>query len=333
MILPTNNTRHAVCPYCGVGCRVAARIEDGKASRISATKSIAPNFGLLCQKGALLDSPEIWNPAGRLTTPLVREDRDQPFKPVSWDAAAAFIAARFDALRKEHGKDALAFYGSGQLDTEASYIFTKLFKGSLGTNNMDTNSRLCMSSAAAAYTMTFGADAPPGCYDDIHHADLFFMIGSNMAANHPVLFTKTRKRLAANPMARLIVVDPRRSESADAAHLHLPVKPGGDVALVQYIARELILAGCEDKSFIEQSTQGYAAYRDALLAQSPDVLLQAAGVDEDMMNEAVSLFMLADKRLSFYCQGLNQSTRGVDKNIALINLHMQLGEVGRKVVV
>ena len=328
MITSLKQVRHAVCPYCGVGCRVAATVENETATKISATKSIAPNFGLLCQKGATLDSTGIWDTLGRLTTPLVRESIDDPFRPMSWDDVARYIADRIHAIRNEHGRDAVAFYGSGQLDTEASYLYTKLFKGSLGTNNMDTNSRLCMSSAAAAYTMTFGADAPPGCYNDIQHADLYFMIGSNMADNHPVLFTQMRKRMAAGH-ARLIVVDPRRSRSAELADLHLPVKPGGDVALVQYLAREMILADCEDKTFIEHSTEGYAAYRDGLLAQSPDVLLDQAGIDQETMDAAVAMFLGASKRLSFYCQGLNQSTRGVDKNIALINLHMQLGEVGQ----
>ncbi len=325
----SRTTRQAVCPYCGVGCRIRATVEDGRLTKVSADKKAAPNFGLLCQKGATLDAPGIWEESGRATRPMIREDRRMPLREVSWERAIAFVAERAATIRKQHGGDAFAFYGSGQLDTEASYLFTKLFKGALGTNNMDTNSRLCMSSAAAAYKLTFGADGPSGCYDDIRHADLFFVIGANMAVNHPVLFTMVRQQLEARPDAKLIVVDPRRTMTARPADIHLPVKPGGDVALVQYIARALIEQEAIDESFIDASTEGFEAYRDGVLALDPGALLAAAGLSHEQLMPVIDAFRQAERRLSFYCQGLNQSSSGTDKNIALINLHMQLGDIGR----
>jgi anaerobic selenocysteine-containing dehydrogenase len=202
-------TGKAVCPYCGVGCVIQATVLNNKITKISADKEAAPNFGMLCQKGAYLKDA-FQNHDGRLTHPMIRDERGGEPRRVSWDEAIAFITRRLSEIDEAH-EDAIAYCGSGQLDTEASYLFTKFFKGSLRTNHMDTNSRLCMSSAVVAYVKAFGSDGPPTNYDDIEHADVFLMIGANMAANHPVLFQKMRKRRSRNPNARIIVVDPARS--------------------------------------------------------------------------------------------------------------------------
>ena len=186
---------------------------------------------MLCPKGAHLKQV-FQNHDGRLAYPMIRERKDEPLRQVSWEKAIAFTANRLQEIRLEHGKNALALYGSGQLDTETSYIFNKLFKGFLRTNNIDTNSRLCMSSAVVGYMQAFGSDGPPTCYDDIQHADVFLIIGANMAANHPVLFQKIRKRRASEPNTRIIAVDPRRTQTAEFSDVHVPLAPGSDVAFL-----------------------------------------------------------------------------------------------------
>lgn len=322
--------RTATCPYCGVGCRITAEIEGDRIARIYADKNHAPNFGMLCQKGAALGDPEIWNEQGRLTHPMIRLRKGEPLRRVSWDEAASFIADRLAAIRAAHGDESVAFYGSGQCDTEASYVFSKFFKGYLRTNHVDSNSRLCMSSAVAAYIEAFGSDGPPTCYDDIPHAHAFLILGANMAVNHPVLFNLIKKRRTADPGVKLIVVDPRKTVTAEAADLHLPVAPGGDVALLQLIAARLMTMGRVDWDFVSHHCENFTAYATHLAALDQTALLEACGVAESLIDQAVQMLAENRRMLSLYCQGANQSASGVDKNLALIHLHLQLGEIGRQ---
>ncbi len=321
-------TGKAVCPYCGVGCVLTATVDNGVVTKIAADADQAPNFGMLCAKGVYVK--KTLGPETRVTRPLARDSRDEPFREVSWDEAAARVATGLRECREAHGRDSVAFYGSGQLDTEASYLFTKLFKGFLGNNNMDTNSRLCMSSAVAAYVRAFGSDGPPTCYDDIGQADVFLIVGANMDANHPVLFNMVRRRRSTAPHCRYIVVDPRRTQTAALADIHVPIAPGSDVAFLQLVARRLHRRGRVDWDFIKRHTDGFIEYFDHLDRLDESLLLAACDVDESVIDDVVTTIAHPDARLlSFYCMGTNQSTRGVDKNTALINLHLQLGEVGK----
>ena len=322
-------TGKAVCPYCGVGCVIRATVNDNKILRISADDDIAPNFGMLCPKGAHLKQV-FQNHDGRLAYPMIRDRRGEPPRQVSWDEAIAFTANRLHEIQLEHGKDSIALYGSGQLDTEASYIFNKLFKGFLRTNNVDTNSRLCMSSAVVGYMQSFGSDGPPTCYDDIQHADVFLIIGANMAVNHPVLFQMIRKRRAVEPNTRIITVDPRRSKTAEHSDIHVPLAPGSDVAFLQLIAKRLMAIGRVHQRFVRRNTENFSAYESHLENLDEDALLAACDIHPARIDEIVEYLSKPSRLLSFYCQGTNQSTSGVDKNIALINLHLQLGEVGIK---
>ncbi|MEO0588836.1 MAG: molybdopterin-dependent oxidoreductase, partial [Planctomycetota bacterium] len=251
-----------VCPYCGVGCVLDATVVDGRVTRITADRSVAPNYGMMCPKGALvmrvLEDPD------RLTTPMIRDRRGGELRPAEWGEAIGRIASHFKGAIATRGPESLAWYGSGQLDTEASYVFTKLFKGFIGSNHTDTNSRLCMSSAVAGYSLAFGSDGPPTCYDDLDEADVFLIIGANMAVNHPVLFNRVRRRQTDHAAARVIVVDPRRSKTAEHADLHVPVAPGGDVALLQWLARRMLDAGRVDEAYVEGHTRGWAEHRDHL---------------------------------------------------------------------
>ena len=326
---PALRRRAAVCPYCGVGCRITADVVGERIVNITADKQAVPNYGMLCQKGATLKSPGIWDASGRLKYPMMRRRRDEPLRRATWDEVAEFIAERLHAIRAEHGRDACAFYGSGQLDTEASYVFNKLFKGSLGTNNMDTNSRLCMSSAVSGYIQSFGCDGPPTSYEDLFEAEVYLVAGANMAVNHPVLFNMMRKRMARRPHVKLIVLDPRRTQTAAAADIHVPLVPGSDVAFLHLISRRLLDRGRVDEAYIAAHTEGFDTYRDHLMSLDTAALLTECDMDEAVVDRVVEMLARPARLLSLYCQGFNQSVRGVDKNTALINLHLQLGEIGK----
>ncbi|MEM8737301.1 MAG: nitrate reductase [Planctomycetota bacterium] len=317
----------AVCPYCGVGCVLEAKIEQNRLVQITAPRDAEPNRGMMCPKGALLT--RVFDDPDRLTQPMMRERKGTPLHPVSWQKATRFVADRLTDAKTRRGPHSLGWYGSGQLDSEASYVFSKLFKGHLGSNHTDTNSRLCMSSAVAGYNLAFGSDGPPTCYDDLDHADTFFILGANMAANHPVLFNRIRRRKTDAPDTRIIVVDPRRSKTAEHSDLHVPVAPGGDVALLQWIARRLLDTDQLDHAYLAAHTTGWAEHRDRLAALDPAELARRAGVDGRTLEQLADHFRLSRNLLSLYCMGANQSTRGTDKNTAIINLHLMLGQVGR----
>ena len=265
---------------------------------------------------------------GRLLYPMLRAARDQPLKRVSWDAALDYIAERLQAIRTQHGDSAVAFYGSGQLDTEASYMYTKLFKGYLRSNNTDSNSRLCMSSAVAAYNEAFGADAPPGCYADIEQAELFLITGANMAVNHPILWERIRERRKHSAKCRIIVVDPRQTQTAQGADFHIPLAPGTDIQFLCLVARELLDRKFYDMGFVRANSEGFEAWRSFLENLDREALLRQCDIHAGRIAELVEWMGETQKFMSFYCQGLNQSSSGTDKNLALINLHLLRGAIG-----
>ncbi|MEM6749837.1 MAG: nitrate reductase [Planctomycetota bacterium] len=322
------STTRTTCPYCGVGCVLDVKSDAGDMRSVHAPADVAPNLGMMCPKGAFLFKSDA--PDRRLTTPMVRDAKGQPLRKASWDEALSRVVHGVRQTLATRGADGLAWYGSGQLDSEASYLFTKLFKGHLGSNHTDTNSRLCMSSAVSAYVQSFGSDGPPTCYDDIEHADTFFILGANMTANHPVLFNRVRRRRATRQDARVIVVDPRRSKTAQFADLHLPVAPGGDVALLRLLAKRLLERGWVDRAYIESSTEGGDAFVAAVEQADEAELLRACGLTVEQIDQAASAFAPGKRVLSFYCMGANQSTRGVDKNRAIIDLHLMQGTLGRE---
>ena len=320
-------TARTTCPYCGVGCVVDVKVKDGEMVGIQADAETAPNFGMLCPKGAFLFKSD--DASRRLTVPMVRDHKGGPLREASWDEAIERVATGIANTLSTRGPEAVAWYGSGQLHTESSYLFTKFFKGYLGSNETDTNSRLCMSSAVAGYVRSFGSDGPPTCYEDFESADTFFLLGANMSANHPVLFNRVRRRRATSDTCRIIVVDPRRTRTAAHADLHLAVKPGGDVALLRLLARELWQNNALDRHYINAHTTGFPALSSQLSDLDVEAMLEACGVPMDQINLAAH-WMAQDRRLlSCYCMGANQSSRGTDKNTALIDLHLMLGQVGK----
>jgi anaerobic selenocysteine-containing dehydrogenase len=315
-----------VCPYCGVGCGLVVQARDGRITQVRGDKEHPSTQGGICPKGAQIGG--IVNTPNRLVAAQWRDARDQPFAPLGLDDALDRLAARYSEIIRHSGPDAVAFYVSGQLTTEAQYVFNKLAKGAIGTNNIDANSRLCMASAASAYKMAFGSDGPPPCYEDLDLAECFLIVGANMAECHPVLWQRIKRR-AGRQRVRIIVVDPRRTPTAEAAHLHLAIRPGTDVALLNAILHLLIVNGWVNPTFIKRHTTGWEETCAAAEAWPPGRAAELCGVSELDIHRAAFWFGHSAEALSLWAMGVNQSTHGVAKNLALINLHLATGKLCR----
>jgi ferredoxin-nitrate reductase len=322
-----NATGKAICPYCGVGCQVRLTVTDNQITELAGAKDAPVNRGQLCPKGALL-SPVLGLP-GRLLNPQVRPNRDSAFVDVSWDEALAHTSQRLREIIDQYGPDAVALYGSGQLDTEGWYLGNKLFKGYVGSNHVDSNSRLCMASAVVAYRTTLGSDGPPTSYDDINHSDCFLVAGSNMADTHPVVFQQLKARLREEPKPTLIVIDPRYTHTAQAADIHVPLKPGSDIAFFNLIAHIAIKRNAADMDFIQNHTSGFDEYLALIRSLDVNVLVEECGVPLEVIEQAAEAIINARALLSFYCMGLGQSSVGTAKNQAIIDLHLLLGQIGK----
>ncbi|MCZ4081194.1 bifunctional nitrate reductase/sulfite reductase flavoprotein subunit alpha [Streptomyces sp. H34-S5] len=319
-----------VCSYCGVGCGMVLDIASGPDGRrtvlkASGDKAHPANFGRLCTKGAT--TADMLAAPGRLTTALVRLERGGEPVPAGLDEAIAGTALRLRAIIDEYGPDAVAFYVSGQMSLEAQYLANKLAKGFVRTNQIESNSRLCMASAGSGYKLSLGADGPPGSYEDFEKADVFFVIGSNMADCHPILFLRLMERVKAG--ARLIVVDPRRSATADKADLFLQIKPGTDLALLNGLLHLLVENGHTDPGFIAEHTEGWEAMPEFLADYPPAAVAEITGIPEADIRRAAEWIGAAGEWMSCWTMGLNQSTHGTWNTNALINLHLATGAICR----
>ena len=317
----------SVCCYCGTGCGVLIEADAGKITGVRGDPAHPANRGKLCTKGATLHLSA--RASGRALYPELRASKGLPRQRVSWDVALDHAAEKFHGVIREHGPDAVAFYISGQLTTEAYYVFNKLAKGLIGTNNVDTNSRLCMSSAVAGYKQTLGADAPPCCYEDILQAKVIFIAGANPAVAHPIVFRYIEDAKAANPELKIIVADPRFSESAEIADLHLALKPGSDIALFNSMLHVLIDEGLVDRSYVEAHTTGFSALAEIAKAYPPAMVAGICGIAEQDIVQAARWFGRSGAALSLYCQGLNQSAHGTHNNAGIIHLHLATGQIGK----
>ena len=326
----TRETR-STCPYCGVGCGVLISTTGEQITGVRGDPEHPANFGRLCTKGATLHhtASATLNRQVRLLQPMRRQHRHAAPQPLPWNDALDFAAQGIHQIVREYGPDAVGFYISGQLLTEDYYVFNKLAKGLIGTNNVDTNSRLCMSSAVAGYKQTLGADAPPACYDDIRQASCIFIAGANPAYAHPVLFRRIEDAKGANPDLKIILVDPRRTDSAEIADLHLPIQPGTDVMLFNGMLHIMLWEGWTDAAYIAAHTTGFEALRAGVRDNTPDLVAQTCGISKHDLLSAARMFATAPATLSLYCQGLNQSSSGTAKNAALINLHLATAQIGK----
>jgi len=342
--MSTKETK-STCPYCGVGCGVIIESSCTQITGVRGDPDHPANFGRLCSKGSTLHltATQAVTRQTRLLQPMRREHRGEAPKPLSWDSALGFASETFVQIIREHGPDAVGFYVSGQLLTEDYYVFNKLAKGLIGTNNIDTNSRLCMSSAVAGYKLTLGADAPPACYDDVNHAQCIFIVGSNAAYAHPILFRRIEEAKQKNPAMKIIVADPRRTDTAGLADLFLPIQPGTDVALFNGMLHLMLWEGWTDTAFIAAHTNGFDELKATVRDYTPEMVAQTCGISKEDLLTAAKWFagMTGDTALnandisrrgptlSLYCQGLNQSSSGTAKNAALINVHLATGQIGK----
>ncbi len=309
------------CPYCGVGCGVIAKVEeDGKVS-VKGDPDHPANFSRLCSKGSAL--AETIDLDGRLLEPEING------KPVEWSEALDLVAERFSAAIAEHGPDSVAFYVSGQLLTEDYYIANKLMKGYIGSANIDTNSRLCMSSSVAGHKRAFGADTVPGTYEDLELADLVILTGSNLAWCHPVVYQRLAAAKAARPGMKVVVVDPRRTMTADIADLHLAIRPDGDITLFTGLLAHLAKTSAIDENYVAAHTNGFAdAFAAAGTLRFPE-LMERTGLGASELRQFFSLFERTERVVTCYSQGVNQSSSGTDKVNAIINCHLATGRIGR----
>ncbi|ACU73880.1 molybdopterin oxidoreductase [Catenulispora acidiphila DSM 44928] len=320
----------SVCSYCGVGCGIVLDVASGPDGRrivakASGDKAHPANGGRLCTKGAT--SADMLAAPGRLTRPLLRADRGAEPEAAGMDDAIAETARRLRAILDEHGPDALAFYVSGQMSLEAQYLANKLAKGFVRTSRIESNSRLCMASAGSGYKLSLGADGPPGSYQDFEHADAFFVIGANMADCHPILFLRLLERRKSG--AKLIVVDPRRSATADKADLFLQIKPGTDLALLNGLLHLLVENGHIDEEFIAAHTEGWDDMLGFLADYSPAYVADVTGIPEADIRLAAQWIGEAGEWMSCWTMGLNQSTHGTWNTNALVNLHLATGAICR----
>jgi sulfite reductase (NADPH) flavoprotein alpha-component len=315
-----------VCPYCGVGCGMVLHVEDGQVVKISGDKEHPANFGRLCTKGQ--SAHVALRKSGRLEEAFVRHARGQDPAPLPMADAISTTAARLRSLLDAHGPDALSFYVSGQMSIEAQYLANKLAKGFVGTNNIESNSRLCMASAGSGYKLSLGADGPPGSYDDIDHANLFFVIGANMADCHPILFLRMMDRVKAG--AKLIVVDPRRNTTAEKADLFMQIKPGTDLALLNGLLHLLHENGHTDSAFIAEATEGWDAMPAFLADYTQENVARITGLAVEDIREAARMIGTAKEWVSCWTMGLNQSTHGTWHTNAICNLHLATGKICRR---
>jgi assimilatory nitrate reductase catalytic subunit len=336
---PAVRETRSTCPYCGVGCGVIIESSASQITGVRGDPDHPANFGRLCTKGSTLHltASATVNQQTRLLQPMQRLQRGEMPQRVSWDNALDLAAGRFADIIRKQGPDAVGFYISGQLLTEDYYVFNKLAKGLIGTNNIDSNSRLCMSSAVTGYKQTLGADAPPACYDDVNHAGAIFIVGSNTAYAHPILFRRIEDARKAKPALKIVVCDPRRTDTAEIADLFLPIQPGTDVMLFNGMLHIMLWEGWLDSAYLADHTTGFDTLKATVRDYTPELVAQTCGIAKDDLLQAARLFagMDADRAaprqptLSLYCQGLNQSSSGTAKNAALINLHLATGQIGR----
>lgn len=317
----------STCCYCGVGCGVLIEHDGERILGVSGDPAHPANFGKLCSKGSTLhltgdETARALYPELRLGKGLARHRTD-------WDTALDHAASVFAATIAEHGPDSVAFYISGQLLTEDYYAFNKLARALVGTNNIDSNSRLCMSSAVVGYKRSLGADAPPCSYEDLELSDCVMIVGSNMAYAHPVLFRRLEEAKVRRPQMKVIVIDPRRTDTCDLADLHLPILPGTDVALFHGILHLLLWEDWIDRDFIKDHTEGLPELKKLVRDYTPQMVSQLCGISVEQLQQCTEWVGTSPSFLSLWCMGLNQSTAGSAKNSALINLHLATGQIGR----
>jgi len=328
MSIKTETSFKSTCSYCGVGCGVIVKKDRQNKITVEGDKDHPVNKGMLCSKGMNLHYT-LMDKSDRLLYPEMRWNRSQPLQRVTWEEGLDRAAAVFKSIIAKHGPDSVGFYVSGQCLTEEYYLINKLIKGFIGSNNIDTNSRLCMSSAVVGYKMTLGEDSVPLSYDDIELSDCILVTGANPAWCHPILWRRVEAHKAANPDVKIIVVDPRKTNTCSIADIHLQVNPGTDVVLYNAIGRALIEMEYIDEDFIEKHTDGFIKYYEQVMKRSLREAASICGVKVEDIRWTAQYIGESKGFISMWAMGLNQSVIGTNKNVSLINLSLITGKIGK----
>ncbi len=314
----------STCGYCGVGCGLYIGVKGGKAVYTKGNPKHFVNQGTLCPKG--LSEHQMINSPERIQTPLIRKDDE--LQPASWDEAFTKVSDEFKRIAKEHGSSAVSVIGTGQLLTEEFYTLGKFVQLGLQTNNFDGNTTLCMASAVTGYKQSLGSDGPTSSYEDFELADTIFLVGANIADNHPILTLHINKNR--RPTKKVIVIDPRASKTSQMADMYVPIKPRTDLALYNGLAYIVIEQGWEDKGYINANTNGYKELKKHLQDYPPQEVANITGIDVKILYELARQFVAQDSVLTGWTMGINQSFMGTDTVSAIINLHLLTGHIGRE---
>ena len=319
--------KYATCGYCSTGCAIEVGInKDGKAVTTRGVADAPVNRGKLCIKG--LTEAAIFEAKGRGTDPLIRDDFKQPWQKTDWDTAFDKTAAEFKRIQEKYGRDSVAIVSTGQILTEEFYTLGKLSRGLIGTNNYDGNTTLCMASAVSGYKRSFGSDGPPGCYDDFESTECLLAFGSNLPEQHPIIYWRLKEALEQRKFP-VIVVDPRVTMFAQFADIHLPIRPGTDLVLLNALAHVILKEGLEDRTYIEKSCNGAEEFAELVGRYDPETAEKITGIDADMIRKVARIYAGAGAAMSIWTMGINQSTHGSDGVSAINSLNLITGNIGK----
>ena len=319
--------KYTTCGYCSTGCSIEVGLDrrgEAVASRGAAGADV--NRGKLCIKGIF--EHELFKSSGRGTTPLVRRSRVDAFEETDWDSALDKVAGEIRRIQSSYGRDSFAIISTGQIMTEEFYTLGKLARGVIGTNNYCGNTTLCMASAVSGYKRSFGSDGPPGCYEDFEHTDCLLAFGSNLPEQHPIIFWRLKMALEQRKFP-VIVVDPRVTMFAQMADVHLPIAPGTDLVLLNSLAHVILKEGLVDRAYIDAHTSGYDAFAALVEQYDPAMASKICGIDEDTIRNVARLYAKAGAAMTIWTMGINQSTHGSDGVVAINNLNLITGNIGK----
>jgi predicted molibdopterin-dependent oxidoreductase YjgC len=320
--------RYTTCGYCSTGCSIEVGLDEhGKAVASRGVGSADVNRGKLCIKGIF--EHELFNSPNRGNRPLIRNRHHEPFREATWDEALDRVAGESKRIQATYGADAFSIVSTGQIMTEEFYTLGKLVRGCIGTNNYDGNTTLCMASAVSGYKRSFGSDGPPGCYDDFEHTECLLAIGSNLPEQHPIIFWRLRQALEKRRFP-VIVVDPRITMFAQMADIHLPIKPGTDVVLLNSLAHVILEEGLEERAYIEAYTTGFDAFAEVVQGYDPRTASHICGIDEDTIRNVARTYAQAGAAMTIWTMGINQSTHGSDGVVGVNNLNLITGNIGKR---
>ena len=319
--------KYTTCGYCSTGCSIEVGLDrSGAAVASRGVAGADVNRGKLCIKGIF--EHELFESAGRGTQPLMRASRLDEFAPTDWDSALDHVGNEIKRVQKTYGRDSFAIISTGQIMTEEFYTLGKLARGAIGTNNYCGNTTLCMASAVSGYKRSFGSDGPPGCYEDFEHTDCLLAFGSNLPEQHPIIFWRLKMALEQRKFP-VIVIDPRVTMFAQMADMHLPITPGTDVVLLNSLAHVILKEGLADQDYIDAHTTGADEFAALVAQYDPVSASKICGIDEDTIRNVARLYAKAGRAMSIWTMGINQSTHGSDGVVAINNLNLLTGNIGK----